>query len=93
MMIDSVGTEQPTVNDLEAAFEHERCDPNEVARFLLNLASYTLGGGRPFRDGDTVHGPSGIWQMQTRPEALMGPPRPIKRWLPKGSLGRPNALA
>jgi hypothetical protein len=91
LMMDTVGHPQlnapgkPPFPDFEAVFPKGKCDPREVDAFFRNLALYLLANGADtIKDGDTIDGPGGAWQVAARKNGLMMPPRPTLRLCPAG---------
>ena len=85
LVMDTVGMTQLDLTDFELVFAGESYDPNDLARFLLNLASYTVAHGDVFHDGDTVDGPDKTpWRVHLREESLLPAPRRVFRLIPAG---------
>lgn len=77
-IIDIVGLYQIGVTDIEACFQHVRYQPDQVAIWLLNVASYLSENGSIIQDGNTLTGPGGIdWQAHSYESSLQFPPRPV----------------
>lgn len=91
LMMDTVGHPQlnapgkPPFPDFEAVFPKGSRDPREVDAFFRNLALYLLANGADtVKDGDTIDGPGGAWQVAARKNGLMMPPRNTLRLHPAG---------
>ena len=80
MLADVLGMEQLMAQDHEAVFQPGRFDPNEVIRFLRNIANYTLDNGPVIKTGETTDGPGGLWRVAEMEESLMPAPRATMRW-------------
>lgn len=77
-LIDIIGLHQIGMNDMEACFRHTRYQPDQVANWLLNVASYLSENGPIIQDGDTLTGPGGInWQAHGYESSLLFPPRSV----------------
>ncbi|HVB60173.1 MAG TPA: DUF4261 domain-containing protein [Ktedonobacteraceae bacterium] len=77
-VVDIVGLAPVGDTDLEACFPHTRYDSNQVANWLLNVASYLYDNGPIIEDGHTLTGPGGIdWQAYRYESSLQFPARPI----------------
>jgi hypothetical protein len=77
-IIDIVGLHQIGVTDLEACFQHIRYRPDQVATWLLNVASYLFENGPIIQDGNTLTGPGGInWKAHSYESSLQFPPRSV----------------
>ncbi|QEL13804.1 DUF4261 domain-containing protein [Limnoglobus roseus] len=92
LMMDTAGHSQfnapgrPDFPDFEAVFPKGSRDPHEVGEFFRNLSLYLLSNGPDtIKDGDTIDGPGGSWQVLARKGGLMMPPRPTLRMHPVGN--------
>jgi hypothetical protein len=77
-VIDTIGMWQLAVADIEAFFQPACYDPNEVAKWLVNVASYLYERGPIIKDGHTLTGPGGInWQAHNFESSIQFPPRRV----------------
>lgn len=77
-VIDTIGLHQLEMDDLEACFQHARYQPEQVAIWLVNVASYLYDNGPIIGDGHTLTGPGGInWQAHRYESSLQFPPRSV----------------
>jgi hypothetical protein len=81
-LMDTVGMAQLDCPDQEACFTRNY-DPDEVARFLRNIAFYRLQNGDIIHNDNTTDGPNRTkWRARAFEEPLAEPPRAVLRWLP-----------
>ena len=90
VLADVCGMGQLDVDDQEACFRADKCDPGEVLNFLRNIALYLLQNGPVIKGGHTTDGPGGVWRAVETEEAILSPPRPTLRWFPNDG-GTPPA--
>lgn len=91
LMMDTVGHSQfnrpdkPAFPDIEAVFPKGKFNPPDVDAFLRDLGFYLVANGPDtIKDGDTIDGPGGSWQVAARANGLMMPPRATLRLCPAG---------
>lgn len=90
VLMDTMGMQQLDVQDHEACFRADRYNPDEVARFLINLSEYALSSTRVLKQGDATDGPGALlWQARSYESSLATPARPVLRWLPQDDASVP----
>jgi Domain of unknown function (DUF4261) len=81
-VMDSVGSQQLDLVDLEVGFPSASLEMSEVDGFIRSLSLYLLTNGAVIRDGDTIEGPrQGRWRAFHVGRGLLEPSRPVLRWL------------
>ncbi len=83
-LMDTVGMGQLDLPDLEAVFNLELAQPDQVARMLRNISLYLLGKGDAFEEGHTADGPDGQPWGVMRVTGLVSPPRDTRRFVQPG---------
>ncbi|MBI2393357.1 MAG: DUF4261 domain-containing protein [Deltaproteobacteria bacterium] len=92
LVMDTVGSRQIELRDLEAAFPAKLADANEVGPFLRNVALHLVENGLVIQHGHTVDGPGGVWRALWLDDGLLSPPRDVLRLLPVAAKNVPPAL-
>ena len=91
-LMDTVGSAQLDLPDLEAIYETEKFEPSQVEGFLRSASLYMLQE-HEVEDGDTTDGPGDlVWQAMECYDALSDPPRPTIRWFPQNDSEPPEEL-
>jgi hypothetical protein len=91
LIFDTKGLEQVDLRDHEVVIAGGKCDADEIALFLRNIAAYVIANGQVIKDGDTVEGPGGKkWKCQYNEESTLPGPREVIGWarVKKGLFGR-----
>jgi hypothetical protein len=86
VLMDTVGMQQLDREDLEVVFDCNRFEPQEMSRFLRNVALFTSSRGPIVRPGHGLDGPAHtVFVAQPPQPSLLDPPRTTMRFLAQGS--------
>lgn len=93
VLMDVVGLGQLDLPDMEAVFDSDKYEPEDVERFLRKASLYLLSGEEEVVDGDLADGPGGLsWIAMECEDSLSDPPRETLRWLPDDGCEPPESL-
>lgn len=93
MIMDTVGTGQLDLPDLEACFPAKSPYLQEIDPFLRNCCLYLLKNGEVIKHRDTMNGPGGInWRAFHVEKELSPPPRRLIRWFPLDGSRAPDEM-
>ncbi|MCC9601706.1 DUF4261 domain-containing protein [Stieleria sp. JC731] len=93
VLMDTVGMGQLDLPDMEAVYDTDKYDPEDVERFLRNASLYLMNSTEEFEDGDTADGPGDIsWIALECDDSLSDPPRETIRWVPDDGSEPPESL-
>jgi hypothetical protein len=87
-LMDTVGSGQLDIRDVEAIYPKSNYDPNDIANYLRNVTLYLLGLEREIQTGEAIDGPGETnlsWIVESLDEGLLSPPRRVLRLYPKAA--------
>jgi len=91
-MMDTVGNSQLGLSDIEACFDSEHYEFNNIDQLLRMLSMYQVEG-EEFEDGEEIEDESGVtWRMSIHDDSLCDPPRSVIRILPNDGREVPEEL-
>ncbi|MCD0459622.1 DUF4261 domain-containing protein [Roseiconus lacunae] len=92
-LMDIVGMGQLDLPDMEAVYDTNKYDPEDVERFLRTASMYLMNSTEEFQDGDSADGPGDLsWIALECDDSLSDPPRETIRWIPDDGSEPPEAL-
>ena len=86
--MDTIGSNQLDVMDVEAIFPRSKYRPQEVENYLRNVTLYLFNSRPQFKKGDAIDGPNETnlsWTLEVLERGLTSPPREVLRLYPKES--------
>lgn len=93
VLMDIVGLGQLDLPDMEAVFDSNKYEPEDVERFLRKASLYLLSGEEEVVDGDLADGPGDLsWIAMECEDSLSDPPRETIRWFPDDGGEPPESL-
>jgi hypothetical protein len=91
-MMDTVGNSQLGLPDVEACFNADSYEFNNVDQ-LLRMVSMYLVGDESFDEGEEIEDEGGVtWRMSMHEDSLCDPPRSVIRLLPNDGREIPDEL-
>ncbi len=93
IVMDTIGMQQLDASDHEAVFRRNTLDPDQVANFLWNAASYAHDQISAITAGNTIDGAGIRWRAMIPTNPASAPLRPVVRWVPMDEKQLPDEMS